>query len=479
MTQVGAPAVGEVLADRYRLEEHIHDDSTGRQVWRGVDVILRRPVTMILKYPGGEAAQDMLQAAVAASRVIHPHTVGVYDAVDEGDRAYVVREYVDGRSLRDVVSSDGPLGPVRATAVAHAIADALAAVHETGVAHGNVHAGTVLLGPDRIVLADARAADDANPETDIRGLGGVLYCALTGNWPDELPGDFGLPPAPRIEGRLAAPRQVRPGVPNYLDALTMDLLDEALPPPTAAELSSELARLNVANEVSGPLDLVTVESPEVPNSRPIWKKFLVGAAALAAISLVGLLIGTKWVNSNTENGNPGHTASSTPAAQRAAPQVIKPTKVRIIDPKGGDRTELNDANLTTDDSDTTDWHTDHYHQAPFGMYKRGMGVLLDLGKVHNLSTVSVILTDSGATIGLRMGSGDPATDPLGSTEADDTIVKSYKPVPGAGQEQVNVTKSWTLGDVKTRYLMLWITKLPQVQDGEYQIGVKDIKVRGQ
>ena len=38
----GAPAVGEILAERYQLEEHVNNDSAGRQVWRGIDVILRR-----------------------------------------------------------------------------------------------------------------------------------------------------------------------------------------------------------------------------------------------------------------------------------------------------------------------------------------------------------------------------------------------------------------------------------------------------
>ena len=92
----GAPTVGEVLAERYQLEEHINDDSAGRQVWRGIDVVLRRPVAVVLRYPGGDSAPEMLQAAVAASRVVHPNLVGVYDAIDEDDRAYVVREWVDG-----------------------------------------------------------------------------------------------------------------------------------------------------------------------------------------------------------------------------------------------------------------------------------------------------------------------------------------------------------------------------------------------
>jgi hypothetical protein len=92
----GSPTVGEILADRYQLEEHVGTDSLGRQLYRGMDVILRRPVAVVLRYPGGDAASEMLAGAVAASRIVHPHLVGVYDAIDETDRAYVVREWVDG-----------------------------------------------------------------------------------------------------------------------------------------------------------------------------------------------------------------------------------------------------------------------------------------------------------------------------------------------------------------------------------------------
>src|SRR5690349_5451647 len=223
----GTSTVGEILAERYQLEEHVNDDSAGRQVWRGIDVILRRPVAVVLRYPGGDSATEMLQAAVDASRVIHPNLVGVYDAIDEGQRAYVVREWVDGEALRELVTREGPLEPGRATAIAHAIADALTAVHATGMVHGNVHPGTTLIGDDsRVVLADARADSADTREADVRAVGGLLYYALTGRWPHQETSPSALPDATRdANGALTSPRQVQAAVPAYLDDLTMDLLD--------------------------------------------------------------------------------------------------------------------------------------------------------------------------------------------------------------------------------------------------------------
>src|SRR5687767_5327028 len=80
----GATTAGEVLAERYRLEDHVDTDAAGRQIWRGIDTVLRRPVAIIVREPGGEAAEPMLTVAVALSRLVHPHIVSVYDAIDEG-----------------------------------------------------------------------------------------------------------------------------------------------------------------------------------------------------------------------------------------------------------------------------------------------------------------------------------------------------------------------------------------------------------
>ena len=246
----GAPAVGEILAERYQLEEHVNNDSAGRQVWRGIDVILRRPVAVVLRHPGGDSATEMLQAAVDASRVIHPNLVGVYDAIDERERAYVVREWVDGEALRELVTRDGPQDPARATAIAHSIADALTAVHATGMVHGNVHPGTTLIGDDgRVVLADARADSADSRESDVRAVGGLLYYALTAHWPHAEIGKSTLPDANRdASGNIAAPRQIRAGIPAYLDDLTMDLLDKRVATPEADALAAELARLDLADD---------------------------------------------------------------------------------------------------------------------------------------------------------------------------------------------------------------------------------------
>jgi len=492
MTAFGAPHVGEILADRYQLEEHINDDSVGRQIWRGVDVILRRPVAVVLRYPGGDSAMEMLQAAVTASRVVHPNLVGVYDAIDEGERAYVVREWVEGAALREIVAS-GPLDAERATTVGHAVAAAIAAVHATGMAHGNVHPGTVLIDHDgRVVLADARADGTASAVGDARAIGGVLYFALTGHWPHAEAGPTALPDAVRdSSGALASPRQSRAGVPDYLDALTMDLLDPRIEPPTAELLAAELGRMDSAAaerffDDSGPLRFTGEERVEPP--RPAGRKIAVGAAVLAAIALVAMLILVPLLNGGG-GGDGGPTASGTEPAGANTPtpdagagdggaQIgeLSPALVRVVDPKGRDPREVRGEEKVNDGDLNTAWETDTYNDNfKAGGYKEGMGILVDLGSEHHVTDVKVELSAQGASGEIRAGT---SVGPGQSAATDKKIYQEFTPVGKPIKDGGTTMAFGEFDPDKTyRYLLFWISSMPPANGG-YKIGIQEIVVRG-
>ncbi|SCG50138.1 Serine/threonine protein kinase [Micromonospora inositola] len=501
----GAPTAGEILAERYELVEHINNDSAGRLVWRGVDVVLRRPVAVVLRYPGGDSATEMLQAAVAASRVIHPNLVGVYDAIDEADRAYVVREWVDGQSLRDLVTAHGPLDPARATAIGNAVASALAAVHATGMVHGNVHPGTVMISDDgRVVLADARTDGADSQENDIRAVGGVLYFALTGHWPHgEAPlhgataghGRAAIPDAVRdAGGAIAAPRQVRAGVPAYLDDLTMDLLDPEIAPPSSDVLAAELGRLDIPADEhfldqAGPLRF-TADAEEEPSPLAVagGRKMALGIAGLLAVALVGLLIGISALGGDDKDPKTESMArpsSSAPADQptqpAAAVRKLAVKDVRIIDPDSKSRDELSDAEKVIDGSEDEGWETDTYTTAKFGNFKRGMGVWIDLGAEHTVKSVQAVLSASGATAHLYTGT----TDPDSSSSGDKKLYTQYVTTNNRIEEfarSEGSTLTFSNGfdpDKKYRYLLFWLTELPQKDSGGgYKIGVQEITVQG-
>ncbi|MGC5018845.1 protein kinase family protein [Micromonospora sp. DT47] len=498
----GAPTAGEVLADRYELVEHINNDSAGRLVWRGVDVILRRPVAVVLRYPGGDSATEMLQAAVAASRVIHPNLVGVYDAIDEDERAYVVREWVDGRSLREMVA-EGPLDPARATAIGNAVGSALAAVHATGMVHGNVHPGTVMISDDgRVVLADARTDGADSQENDIRAVGGILYFALTGHWPHaEAPlhgataghGRAAIPDAVRDgSGSIAAPRQVRAGVPAYLDDLTMDLLDAEIVPPSSDVLAAELARLDVPADdhfldQGGPLRFTSDPGEEPsPLAAAGGRKVAIGIAGLLAVALVGLLIGISALGGDDKAPKTEPVArpsASTPAAGEPTPATVVRTlhveDVRIIDPESGDRAEVRDAEKVIDGNDDEGWETASYrNNGKFGGLKKGMGVWIDLGAPHTLKSLQATLSSTGASAELRAGTAEFPS----SSSGDRQLVASYTARIGQPFEEHDGTKMTFNGfnpEEKYQYLLFWITELPEKDSGDgWKLGVQEIRVQG-
>ena len=468
---------GEILAERYRLEEHINDDAAGRQVWRGVDIMLLRPIAVVLRSPGGQAAQEMLAAAVTASRVVHPNLIGVYDAIDEVDRAYVVREWVEGVSLRQLVETDGPIEPDRVIATGHAVAEAVSALHASGMAHGNVHPGTVLLADDgRVVLTDARAGSATN-DGDVRAIGGLLYYGLTEQWPQREAGPTALPDAVRDEyGVLAAPRQIRAGIPTHLDDLVYDLLDAKVTLPSSDVLAAELDRLDVVPEERNYGALRFTETlPEPTRQAP--RKLLYGVAGVVVLALLGLTLSARAL---TSTGKPGPT-ETTPAASgsSATAPIADPVvftlsggQISLFDPNG-EKNETENLAKAVDGKNSTGWKTHHYNQdfGPGGI-KSGMGLVIDLGAPHAVADVTVVLSHNGASVKLLGGNTPP----------DASALTTFAPIGGDLEKfnGSNMVFSNSEDTPQVRYLVLWISGMPKDYDDaqeRFQIGVQEITVR--
>jgi eukaryotic-like serine/threonine-protein kinase len=473
-----------LLAERYALDEHINNDGAGRDVWRGVDVVLRRPVAIVMRAPGGESAEEMLTAAVKASRVRHPNLIGVYDAIDEGTRAYVVREWIDGAALRELVADEGQLDAERTTAVLSAVAQAVAALHASGMAHGNIHPGTVLVAHDgRVVLTDAKDEPGTTPEGDMRALGASGYFMLTGYWPRGAGrAPAGIPDCRRDQsGSPVAPRQIRAGVPTYLDDLVMDLLNRDLAAPLADVLAAELSRLDTSGEQllfgEGPATIrfAATEEPVPPAHMAIPKVAMVSGVALAA-AIAGMVLGVKVLNAKTDaDHQPSVTQSTHPGKPR--PVALTAAQVRIVDPKG-DRKETKNSALVVDGDPATGWKSNGYTKSNFGGSKPGMGILIKLDSPQRVASVKVQLSLGGATAQLLTGSSDP-----GDTSAGDgAILETYHAV-GDAQVKAGTTMVFPT-DLSTpyQYLLVWFTDLPlenAAAANPYKIGVQEITVEVQ
>ncbi len=463
MTQASTPVQGEFLAGRYRLDVVVDGNSNnGYSLWRGTDSLLSRDVSIELRVPGGESARSMLSAAGSAGRIQHANVVGVYDAVDEGDRAFVVREWIEGRTLTDVLRSDGPFDPYRAASLARAVADAIAAIHRTGTAHGRLDPGAVLLNDQgEITITHLELSAAVSSEQDVKAVGGLLYAALTGAWPLEASVGFqGLPEAIRVDGRLCSPRQVRAGIPSYLDALVMDLLDPGIGHITADALAQELRRYDIADPDLGPLSTLSTE-PAPP--RAPWKRFGIPIAGIACVLVAGLAIGTVGLPDISDSNYPLSEETSAEEGK----QTLRPATATILDPQG-DGTEVTGAELTIDGKPETAWQPDAYRRANFGGIKSGMGVVIDVGKAGNISEVTVSLSAPGAS--LQLG---------GATTRGSTI-SSYRTL-GQPVRNAPIEVAFVLPRAASaRFVVVWITELPRTAAGgnPYQVGVQEIKVYG-
>ena len=150
MTTVDAPSAvsGEILGDRYRLDEQIGEGGMAR-VYRAEDLALQRTVAVKIMRTEMEAAarrRARMETSLLAA-LTHPSVVTVYDAhiADDGP-SYIVMEYVRGRTLRDRLDH-GPLTLDLVAALGMDLAEALHAVHDHGVVHRDLKPSNVLLWP--------------------------------------------------------------------------------------------------------------------------------------------------------------------------------------------------------------------------------------------------------------------------------------------------------------------------------------------
>ncbi|MDP9427607.1 MAG: serine/threonine protein kinase, partial [Actinomycetota bacterium] len=217
----GSDSDRRVVAGRYELHERLGAGGMGT-VWRGEDVLLGRHVAVKeLTIPTGASAADrevlrerMRREARAAAQLDHPDTVTVHDVVEEGAVTYLVLQYVEARTLTEVVEQDGPLSPQDAARVGLVVLGALRAAHARGIVHRDVKPSNVLVGrprggaPGRVFLTDFGIAsvpgnpsltstglligspgyiaperargDTPGPPSDLWGLGATLFTAVEG-----------------------------------------------------------------------------------------------------------------------------------------------------------------------------------------------------------------------------------------------------------------------------------------------------------
>lgn len=162
------------VAGRYALTDEVGRGGMG-VVWQAYDDRLHRKVAVKeLVYPA-EVTDDerdrlrnrTLREARAVAAVEHPNAVRVFDIVTHDDQPWIVMEYVDGKTLTDIVHEQGPLPPDEVARIGLSLLGALEAAHTAGVLHRDVKPSNVIVRDDgRVALTDFGIATvDTEPET--------------------------------------------------------------------------------------------------------------------------------------------------------------------------------------------------------------------------------------------------------------------------------------------------------------------------
>ena len=183
--------VGSLLEDRYQVRRLIARGGTAT-VYEGLDERLERPVALKIMHP--HVADDpsfvarARREAKSAARLHHPNVVAVLDQGHTADGVlYLVLEYVDGPTLRDVVAREAPMTSRRTLDLLIPVLRGLAQAHRIGLVHRDVKPENVLLTRDgQVKVADfglTRAVDEHTSSTTVMGTVGYAAPELVGDGP--------------------------------------------------------------------------------------------------------------------------------------------------------------------------------------------------------------------------------------------------------------------------------------------------------
>jgi len=138
-----------VLKGRYLVQQFIARGGMA-MIYRGLDLHSNRTVALKILHETNNTplayAGYFQQEACITSLLCHPHIVQVYDSGQQHDLAFLVLEWIEGRSLYQEMQTQHGLSVKRALTIAHAVALALGAAHDCHIVHLDVKPFNIMLG---------------------------------------------------------------------------------------------------------------------------------------------------------------------------------------------------------------------------------------------------------------------------------------------------------------------------------------------
>ncbi len=244
--------------------------------------------------------------AKSAAALSHPNIVSVYDRGEAEGTYYIAMEVIEGRSLKELIMTRGPLPIAQAIAYTHEMLEALRFAHRHGIIHRDIKPHNILIG-ERLKVTDfgiARAgasqmteagsimgtAQYLSPEqargapvtasSDLYSAAIVLYEMLTGKVP--FTGDSAIEIAMKhLNDPPKPPSKIRPEIPEELDAVVLRALAK-----------NPEDRYQTAEEFSEDLHRVEAGLPLAPGTSEAATALLAGAALMGDGGSTEVLAGT-------------------------------------------------------------------------------------------------------------------------------------------------------------------------------------------
>ena len=409
--------LGEVIGGRYELEELVGSGGMS-SVYRAHDRMLERKVALKILHSrlgeDDEYIERFRREARAVAQLAHPNIVTVIDRGDDEGRQFIVFEYIDGKTLKEVIDAGGPLPVDEVLRLGGGIASGLAFAHGRGIVHRDVKPQNVLLNGDgRAKVTDfgiARSLDvergvtetgtvlgtsnyiapeqasgqQVDDRSDVYSLGVVLYELLTGEVP--FPGESFVavamkhihePPPSVLERRPDAP----PRLAGLVDAMLEK--DHTLRP-SMDQVVAELEAMQ--HGADGGDDTMVLRRP-LPRTRRRRSRWPLLVAVLGLLVIAGAVAGVLL------NDQPGGTTA-------AAPPRLGIEAVSAVDPNGDGEHDSEVPNATDGDVETY-WRTSEYRFPEGGFGKAGVGITLETNRPP--AAVVVQSDTPGFTADLRSG----------------------------------------------------------------------------
>jgi serine/threonine-protein kinase len=473
----------KVIKNRYRLDNLIAQGGMA-VVYQGTDLVLNRTVAVKILRP--DLTQDksfverFKREAQDLARLIHPNIVAVYDAGIEDGSYFIVMEYLEGETLKELI--DRTALPVdQAVKIIYQVAKALEHAHKNGLIHRDIKPQNIIitsnqqvkvtdfgiaraigrsgltrtgkiLGTAQYISPEQASGRTADERSDIYSVGILFYEILIGKPPFD--GPIAVEVASKHITEEPIPlRKLDPAIPKQLENLVLKML--AKKPEDRYQSFSP-----IISELEGWLAKADQFRPKTPSRlKPLFLKGVKITGIIFSLILVVFLISLAvkyWPTYLTyffvnQTKNPRQSSLGNQVLSS-----VEPLTARDYDPLGSQAENSSKVKFAYDHNLYTAWYTEGYNNRYFGNLKEGVGVYFDFGRPLSIKQIRIISIKPGWE-GMIKGSNDAA---------DWWEIKKIK--------EAATDFTLELSSSKFRYYLIWITKLTGPIRGRYRVGLAEV-----